>query len=315
VRAGRLDLTATPWKPSDPQNEALWVRVYYRVAAGEMPPKRAEQPTPQERAAFQSALGRDLTTAAAKRAGAEGRATRRRLNRQEYEYAVLSQLQPDFAAGYGDMARLIAKEYANYDRADTRFPFLRTLDVWRGHSFADGNGFPEGNNQESTGEAVNSWVGMILLGEALGDADLTAAGVMGYTFETRANLEYWFDPHGDVFPPAYQHKACGMVWCNSVVWGTWFTASPSWIDGIQWLPSGPWMAFYDRDQKLTKRVYADLVRELDAFEAKEAAKKPGAAKKGTDIKAQGGGTRQLPPRVQHARRPGVGVRATRHPVE
>ena len=34
---------------------------------------------------------------------------------------------------------------------------------------ADGNGFPDGNNQESTGEAVNSWAGMILLGEALGE--------------------------------------------------------------------------------------------------------------------------------------------------
>lgn len=201
---------------------------------------------------------------------------------------LLTQLQPEFATGYGEMAKLIAKEYANYDRTDKRFPFFRTFDIWRGHSFADGNGFPEGNNQESTGEAVNSWVGMILLGEALGDPGLTAAGVMGYTFETRANVEYWFDPHGDVFPPSYQHKACGMIWCNSIVWGTWFTASPSWIYSIQWIPSGPWMAFYDRDPKLIQRVYADLVRELDAFETKEAAHKPGAAKRGTDIKSQGG---------------------------
>ncbi len=74
-------------------------------------------------------------------------------------------MQPDFAAQYGDIARLVAKSYANYDRADQRFPFFRTFDIWRGHSFADGNGFPDGNNQESTGEAINSWAGMILLGE------------------------------------------------------------------------------------------------------------------------------------------------------
>ena len=122
---------------------------------------------------------------------------------------LLSQLQPEFAASYGDFARLVAKNYANYDRKDTRFPRFRTFDIWRGHSFADGNGFPDGNNQESTGEAVNSWAGMILLGEALGDAELTAAGVIGYSFETRANVEYWFDPHGDVFPKAYAHNACG----------------------------------------------------------------------------------------------------------
>ncbi len=205
-----------------------------------------------------------------------------------YAAGLLSQLQPDFAAGYGEMAKLIAKNYANYDRKDTRFPRFRTFDLWRGHSFADGNGFPDGNNQESTGEAVNSWVGMILLGEALGDAELTAAGVMGYTFETRANVEYWFDPHGDVFPKGYAHKACGMIWCSSIVWGTWFTASPAWIYGIQWLPSGPHMAFYDRDPNFIKKTYADVERELAAFEEKEAAKKPGSVKKSADIKSLGG---------------------------
>ena len=201
---------------------------------------------------------------------------------------LLAQLQPDFAESYGEMAKLLAKNYANYDRKDTRFPRFRTFDLWRGHSFADGNGFPDGNNQESTGEAVNSWAGMILLGEALGDTDLTAAGVMGYTFETRANVEYWFDPHGDIFPKAYQHKACGMIWCSSIVWGTWFTASPAWIYGIQWLPSGPHMAFYDRDRTLIAKVQIDVTRELAAFEEREAAKKPGSVKKGADIKSLGG---------------------------
>jgi endoglucanase Acf2 len=201
---------------------------------------------------------------------------------------LLSQLQPDFAEQYGEMARLVAKSYANYDRADDRFPFFRTFDIWRGHSFADGKGFPDGNNQESTGEAMNSWVGLILLGEALGDEEMTAAGVMGYTFETRANVEYWFDPHGDVFPKTYPHEACGMIWCNSIVWGTWFTASPAWIYGIQWLPSGPWMSFYDRDPKFIDRVYGDVRRELAAFEEREAAKKPEYVKKPVETKTLGG---------------------------
>jgi endoglucanase Acf2 len=205
-----------------------------------------------------------------------------------FSAGLLSQLQPDFAAQYGDMARLVAKEYANYDRNDRRFPLFRTFDIWRGHSFADGNGFPDGNNQESTGEAVNSWAGMILLGEALGDADLTAAGIMGYSFESRANIEYWFDPHGDVFPAAFPHNACGMIWSSSIVWGTWFTASPAWIYGIQWIPSGPHGAFYDRDHTFIKKTYADLLRELEAFEEKEAAKKPDYKKKPADIKSQGG---------------------------
>ena len=205
-----------------------------------------------------------------------------------YAAGLLSQLQPDFAASHGDFARLLAKNFANYDREDKRFPRFRTFDLWRGHSFADGNGFPDGNNQESTGEAVNSWAGIILLGEALGDAELTAAGVMGYSFETRANVEYWFDPHGDVFPSTYKHKACGMIWCHSIVWGTWFTASPAWIYGIQWIPSAPHAAFYDRQPNLINQAYADVVRELNAFEEREATKKPGSVKKAANIKTLGG---------------------------
>jgi endoglucanase Acf2 len=201
---------------------------------------------------------------------------------------LLSQLQPDFAAAYGEMARLLAKSYANYDHKDTRFPRFRTFDLWRGHSFADGNGFPDGNNQESTGEAVNSWAGMILLGEALGDEALTAAGVMGYSFETRANVEYWFDPHDDVFPKTYQHNACGMIWGGSIVWGTWFTANPAWIYGIQWIPSAPHSAFYDRDRSFIQKTYADVERELAVFEEKEAARKPGYQKKPVGIKTLGG---------------------------
>lgn len=201
---------------------------------------------------------------------------------------MLSQLQPDFAAQYGEIARLVTRSYANYDRADGRFPFFRTFDLWRGHSFADGNGFPDGNNQESTGEAVNSWAGMILLGEALGDEAMTAAGVMGYTFETRANVEYWFDPHGDVFPANYAHNACGMIWSGSIVWGTWFTASPAWIYGIQWIPSGPHAAFYDRDRNFIARTHADAIRELEAFEVRESQRNPKHVRKPATIAALGG---------------------------
>jgi hypothetical protein len=101
---------------------------------------------------------------------------------------------------------------------------------------------------------------------------MTAAGVMGYTFETRANVEYWFDPHDDIFQKSYAHNACGMIWSGSIVWGTWFSASPAWIYGIQWLPVSPHGAFYERKKGLVTSTFADVMRELAAFEAKEAAK-------------------------------------------
>ena len=108
------------------------------------------------------------------------------------------------------MATLVAKEYANWDRADLRFPFMRTFDLWAGHSWAGGTSSPGGENQESSSEAVQSWAGLIYLGEALGDQKMRDAGIMGYAVETQATLEYWFNAGGDVFPagmetPGHRH--------------------------------------------------------------------------------------------------------------
>ena len=99
--------------------------------------------------------------------------------------ALLGMVDPQWLKDYGPMARLVAKEYANYER-DEEFPQLRTFDVWEGHSWAGGFSSPTGNNQESSSEAVQSWAGIFWLGQALGDDKMTATGAMGYAMETRA---------------------------------------------------------------------------------------------------------------------------------
>src|SRR6185369_16321562 len=56
-------------------------------AAGEMPPKKKARPDPAEREAFTKFLAAGLTDVEQARMASEGRATRRRLNRYEYENA------------------------------------------------------------------------------------------------------------------------------------------------------------------------------------------------------------------------------------
>ena len=110
--------------------------------------------------------------------------------------ALLCMVDNDFKARYGEMLRLIAKDYANWDRSDTRFPFLRTLDPWVGHSYAGGlgdQGNSNGNGQESSSEAMQGWGGVYLLGVALGDKEMRDAGIFGWSTEARATREYWFD--------------------------------------------------------------------------------------------------------------------------
>ncbi len=92
-KKGGLDLTALPFDPSSPTNFTEWVKVYDRVSAGEMPPKKKPRPDPVELAAFTQSLSGALTAAEVRRTATEGRSTLRRLNRYEYENTVRDLLQ------------------------------------------------------------------------------------------------------------------------------------------------------------------------------------------------------------------------------
>lgn len=191
--------------------------------------------------------------------------------------ALLAMQVPSFVSDYGEMATLVAKDYANWDRSDRRFPFLRTFDIWAGHSWAGGTSSPGGENQESSSEAVQSWAGLIYLGEALGDSGMRDSGIMGYAMETQATMEYWFDQGGDVFPPEWKHPVTGMVWSGGKVFGTYFTGDPAWIYGIQWLPSSPMLSYLVHDPAFARKSYENMCRDYEANERTEAAKstKPG----------------------------------------
>lgn len=103
-----------------------------------------------------------------------------------YASAVLCMLDDDFRAQYGQMAREVARDYANWQRSADE-PWFRTLDPYCGHSFAGGLGNQgNGNGQESSSEAIQGWGGVWMLGAALQDQAMLEAGIMGYTLETRA---------------------------------------------------------------------------------------------------------------------------------
>ncbi len=88
VKKGGLDLTALKLDPANPTNFSTWVLVHDRVMLGEMPPKKKTRPETTELEAFTKSLSSSLVAAEQTRTAKEGRATRRRLNRYEYENAL-----------------------------------------------------------------------------------------------------------------------------------------------------------------------------------------------------------------------------------
>jgi len=175
--------------------------------------------------------------------------------------ALLGMADRTFLTDYGPMVRLVAKQYANWERDDPDYPYLRTFDIWGGHSWAGGFGSPGGNNQESSSEAMQSWGGLFLLGLMLGDKGMMDAGAMGYAIEANATREYWFNEHGDNWPPGYAHPVVGILFGGGQAYATYFSGDPAWIHGIQWLPISPFLTYLIRDPAFAaaqlKRMLAD----------------------------------------------------------
>ena len=170
--------------------------------------------------------------------------------------ALLCLVDEDFKARFGGMLKLIAKDYANWDRTDKRFPLFRTFDPWAGHSFAGGIGDGAGNGQESSSEAMQGWGGLYLLGLALGDDDMRDAGIFGYVSEARGTAEYWFDrDKKNIDYTKYTKPYNSNLTCHGVGWWTYFSGDPVWMHSIQWLPNSPALDYLSEDLKFAKWDY------------------------------------------------------------
>ena len=88
TKKGGLDLTALKRDFANIDDFARWVKVYDRVQAGEMPPKKKAQPPATESAVFLNSLKHPLLAADRARLDAQGRTAVRRLTRGEYENTV-----------------------------------------------------------------------------------------------------------------------------------------------------------------------------------------------------------------------------------
>ncbi|MEI8342018.1 MAG: glycosyl hydrolase, partial [Verrucomicrobiota bacterium] len=184
---------------------------------------------------------------------------------------ILGAIDPDFIKDYGPMARLVARQYANWDRNDKELPFLRTFDPWNGHSYAGGSSSRDGNNQESTSESMNSWGGLVLLGGAMDDKEMTACGAMGYSVECVAIRCYWNNYYGwkdgptaSDWPSTYLRAIVGIMGDSGAVFGTFFSGDPQHVFGIQWLPDSPILCYLGFDPKFVRYQFDTLIKDLQA---------------------------------------------------
>ena len=182
--------------------------------------------------------------------------------------ATIAQYDADWVRpeNYGGMIDLLIRDCANYDRDDNRFPWMRYYDPYAGHSWASGNaGFASGNNQESSSESMNFATALILYGEAIGNKKIRDLGIYWHATEAEAIRNYWFDNDGEVFPKGFGSPCVGMIWGDGGTFGTWWTANPEEIHGINFLPLTGGSLYLARDPKFVRRNFDSLVAANQRF--------------------------------------------------
>jgi endoglucanase Acf2 len=174
--------------------------------------------------------------------------------------AEIARLEPEWARRWGPMVNLVIRDIASPDRDDAMFPYLRCFDAYAGHSWASGDAnFADGNNQESSSESLNAWYGLMLWGEATGDARLRDLGIFLFNTERTAVEEYWFDVSGENYPADFPHVALGMVWGGKGAFATWFSGDIDCIHGINWLPFTPASLYMGRHPDYVRKNYERIV--------------------------------------------------------
>ncbi len=187
--------------------------------------------------------------------------------------AAVALRDPTFVEEYGNIIDELIGDIATTKRnsSDSRYPYLRQFDIWEGHSWASGHGdFGDGNNQESSSEAISGWAGLILYGQATGNEALTNIGIALYTTEVESTNNYWFDIDDDVLSPLYkktiggqEHRYASMIWGGKYGYETWWTKEPLQTNGINILPNTAASFYLAKDKKYMR----DFVNNALANEA------------------------------------------------
>lgn len=153
--------------------------------------------------------------------------------------AVLATLRPEMKDQLTPTMNELVGDIATTDRTSSRYPYIRNFSPYDGHSWADGYAsFGDGNNQESTSEALNAWYGVSLWGQVTRNTDLQKTGRALFATELSATKAYWF-AENNPFPAGYTHTIASMVWGGKRDYATWFSGQAMHIHGIQWLPITP----------------------------------------------------------------------------
>ena len=169
-----------------------------------------------------------------------------------YAAGVLAKDDPSATRELAPVIDLLAADLAT-GGPGTLFPQRRTFDPYTGHSWASGfSPFADGNNQESSSEAVNAWNGLALWADASGNASLKTEARWMLSSEIASARADWVGADLSSFT-GFQHDIVSIDWGGKRDYATWFSPDPNAMLGIQLIPMSPESTYLAGDPARIRR--------------------------------------------------------------
>jgi hypothetical protein len=133
---------------------------------------------------------------------------------------------------------------------------------------------PDGNNQESSSEAINAWAGLMIWGAVQGRQDWMDLGTYLYATEIHSVNHYWFDIHRLTLPAEYLNVEVSMLFGGKLAHNTWWIDEPRQIHGINLLPISSSSTYLASSPDFVKANLAALQRETAIYQSRAKRAKP-----------------------------------------
>lgn len=157
-----------------------------------------------------------------------------------YAAGVLAADDPDLASTMAPVMDALAADIAS-SVPTSELPVRRNFDVYASHSWASGTSpFADGNNQESSSEAVNAWAGLTLWARASKNSALETEATWMHALEASSARAYWTD--FDTSQPVYTgfaHSILPLNFGGKRDYATWFSPEPAALMAILVIPASP----------------------------------------------------------------------------
>lgn len=179
-----------------------------------------------------------------------------------YAASVVGQYDDDFVDEHADMVEVLIDSFATKHRNHQDFSYMRVFDYFDLHSWASGKAlFEDGNNQESSSEAVNAWYALYRWANLRNDKDEMERAKWLYSQEIHSARDYWLNPQ-HLEDTIYEPPLVSMVWGGKLDYATWFSDAPEAKFMIQMLPMQLNADYLRDDPELVQKHVDYLDKEL-----------------------------------------------------